>query len=106
MKFIIRHEMKGRIRIHFAQDRMSFTEADTLQYFLNGTKGVTKAKVYERTADAAISYTRAVSYTHLDVYKRQPSSILKERAPAAAEEAHRKRQKKRRWTDRSSAERR
>lgn len=57
MKFIIRHEMKGRIRIHFAQDRMSFTEADTLQYFLNGTKGVTKAKVYERTADAAISYT-------------------------------------------------
>lgn len=57
MRFIIKHEIKGRLRIHFMQERMSCEEADTLLYFLNGLSNVTGAKVYERTADATISYT-------------------------------------------------
>ena len=54
MKFTIRHEIRGRIRVHMAQKRMSFHQADTLLYYLYQTENVTMAKVMERTADAVI----------------------------------------------------
>lgn len=57
MKFVIKHEIPGRIRIHVYQNRMSFQEADTLLYYLNTLENVTQAKVYERTADACICFT-------------------------------------------------
>ena len=56
MKFFIKHEIKGRMRIHVSQYRMSYEQADTLLYFLHSNKYVTFAKVYERTGDAVISY--------------------------------------------------
>lgn len=56
MKFIIKHEAKGRMRIHAVQNRMSYAQADTLLYFLHSQKEVTFAKVYDRTCDAVISY--------------------------------------------------
>ena len=56
MKFIIKHESKGRIRIHAVQYRMSYEQADTLLYYLHSQKEVTFAKVYDRTCDATISY--------------------------------------------------
>lgn len=59
MKFIIKHETKGRMRIHVCQHRMSYAQADTLLYVLHSHKYVTFAKVYERTGDAVISYTDA-----------------------------------------------
>ena len=34
MRFRIVHEIKGRMRIHVIQKRMSYEEADTLQYYL------------------------------------------------------------------------
>ncbi len=57
MKVIIKHEIAGRMRLRFSEKRLSFKEADTLQYYLENTPGVTKAVVYERTADAVIRYT-------------------------------------------------
>ena len=57
MRFIIKHEIPGRIRIHVDQKRMSCTEADTLLYYLNTLECVTQAKVYERTADACVCFT-------------------------------------------------
>lgn len=57
VKFIIKHELKGRIRLHMAQNRMSYEQADTLLYYLQGISGVVDAKVYERTADAMILYS-------------------------------------------------
>lgn len=56
MKFIIKHEIKSRLRIHVVQDRMTDAEADTLCWFLERQECVTDAKVYERTADAVICY--------------------------------------------------
>ena len=47
MKFIIKHETKGRMRIHAVQNRMSYAQADTLLYFLHSRKEVTFAKVYD-----------------------------------------------------------
>lgn len=57
MKFTVKHEIKGRIRVHFCQKRMTFEEADTLQYFLNSQEMITSSKVQERTQDATICYT-------------------------------------------------
>ena len=57
MKFIIKHEIPGRLRIHLVQRRMTYREADTLLYYLHGIKTITSVKVRERTADAVITYT-------------------------------------------------
>ena len=57
MRFIIKHEMNGRMRIHLLQNRMTYEQADILLYFLTNMKTVSSAKVYERTQDAVIRYT-------------------------------------------------
>ena len=56
MKFVIRHEIKGRIRIHILQSRMTFEQADRLQYYLSRQSFITSAKVRERVQDASICY--------------------------------------------------
>ncbi|MDO4322405.1 MAG: heavy metal translocating P-type ATPase [Lachnospiraceae bacterium] len=57
MRFTIRHEMKGRLRIHLMQPSMTFEEADILNGYLCGHPAVLSAKVYERLQDAVICYT-------------------------------------------------
>ena len=57
MKFEIKHEIPGRIRIHVIQGRMSVTQADTLLYYLKSLGSVTQATVYERTADACVCFS-------------------------------------------------
>lgn len=57
MKFQIKHEIKGRIRIHAAQKRMTFAQADTLQYYLTGYDFVQSVKIRERTCDITISFS-------------------------------------------------
>jgi cation transport ATPase len=56
MKFSIRHEMKGRIRIHVIQKRMTARQADQLQYYLQTQMHITSVKVRENTQDVSISY--------------------------------------------------
>ena len=56
MKFVIRHEIRGRVRIHLYQKEMSIRQADLLQYYLCALPGVKDAKVYERTADAVVVF--------------------------------------------------
>lgn len=58
MKFIIKHEIPGRIRVHMVQPKMTFEEADILLYYLVNLENVIKAKVYERTQDAVIYYEK------------------------------------------------
>ena len=57
MKFQIKHETAKRLRVHLPMKRMSFREADTLDYYLRGFDEITEIKVYERTADAVIVYS-------------------------------------------------
>ena len=59
MKAVIKHEIPGRMRVHFNRKRFSYREADTLQYYLQGFECVEKAVVYERTADTVIRYRGA-----------------------------------------------
>lgn len=56
MKFYIKHESRGRIRIHLAQKCMSSVQAETLLYYLQNQNQVSFAKVYDRTGDAVICY--------------------------------------------------
>ena len=56
MKFQIKHEIKGRLRIHVIQKRMTFAQADTLQYYLTGYDFIQNVKIQERTCDATIRF--------------------------------------------------
>ena len=44
------------MRVHMAQKRMTFAQADTLLYYLHSFKYVTSVQVRERTGDAIICY--------------------------------------------------
>ncbi|MCR5508775.1 MAG: heavy metal translocating P-type ATPase [Lachnospiraceae bacterium] len=57
MKFTIKHEIKNRIRIHLPMKRLSFREADTLEYYLKDHDEVGEVRVYERTADVVLFFT-------------------------------------------------
>lgn len=56
MRFIVRAESRGRIRVHADIVRMSLSEADVLEYYMKSIPGVTRVKVYDRTCDAVINY--------------------------------------------------
>mgnify|MGYP000537206033 FL=1 len=56
MKFVIKHEIRGRIRVHLIGKAMSFAQADPLQYQFEQMKDVTAVKVQERTMDVTICY--------------------------------------------------
>lgn len=57
MRFIIKHDGKARIRVHVLTKKMTCEEADILVYYFQNLAYVDKVKVYEKTADMAISYT-------------------------------------------------
>lgn len=62
MKFYIKHSMKGRIRVHMDMKRMTYKQADILEYYLKNIDSVYEVKVYEKTCDAVISYTNDKNY--------------------------------------------
>ena len=82
LKFTIKHEKKGRIRVHLFQKYMNYTQADTLQYYLENLDGVKKAQVFNRTCDALVYYNgdrdsllkaiQAFGYTRVSV----PAQVL------------------------------
>ena len=80
MKFQIKHEMRGRLRIHVIKSRMTCQEADMLQYYVTQLEGVAQAKVYERTADASVVYTgdRQVLLEKLQQFRFDSSLVPKE----------------------------
>jgi len=73
LKFIIKHEIRGRMRVHLNQPKMTFSEADTLEYYLTALEQVVQVKVHEVTADAVIEFVgerdniiRALSSFHYE----------------------------------------
>lgn len=57
MKFRIKHDIRGRLRVQFVQNRMTFEQADTIQYYLEQEEQITSVKVQERTQCVTICYT-------------------------------------------------
>ena len=57
MKFVIKHELNNRLRIHLLMNNMTFRQADTLEYYLNSFEEIREVKVYEKTADAVIFFS-------------------------------------------------
>ena len=80
MRFQIKHEMRGRLRIHVIKSCMTCEEADMLQYYLTQIEGVEQAKVYERTGDASVVYTtdRQVLLEKLQQFRFDSSLVPKE----------------------------
>ena len=56
MKFKIKHEIKGRIRVRVIVKHMTAKEADLLEYALSNKEGITSVRVNERTADVVLCY--------------------------------------------------
>ncbi len=56
MRFTIKHEIRGRLRVHLPMKYMTFREADSLEYYLRSFDEIRQARVYERTADAVVVY--------------------------------------------------
>ena len=56
MKFKIKHEIKGRIRVRAIMKHMTAKEADLLEYALSNKEGITSVRVNERTADVVLCY--------------------------------------------------
>lgn len=56
MKFVIRHEIRGRMRIHLLCHAMTFEQADLLQYYLEQNKDIRSANIKERTCDVTVCY--------------------------------------------------
>ena len=63
MKFTVKHEGTGRIRIHLLHGAMSFREADILQIYMEGQPYISKVRVFENTRDAAIYYDEGCKET-------------------------------------------
>ena len=57
MRFKIEHEIRGRVRLHICQKRMTCRQADQLEYFLTELNGVISVKVVERNQDVVICYS-------------------------------------------------
>ena len=57
MKFQIKNESKRRIRMHMSVYRMSYVQADTLQYFLTELSCVNQVKVNDQTCDVTVYYS-------------------------------------------------
>ena len=57
MRFKIEHEIRGRVRLHICQKRMTCRQADQLDYFLTKLNGVISVKVVERNQDVVICYS-------------------------------------------------
>ena len=72
MKFVIKHEIRGRIRVQILQGRMSIEQADILQYYFNAKPYSISVKVRERLS---------VTCRHFPT-KRQKFRSLISRIPA------------------------
>ena len=77
MKFKIKHEIKGRLRVYIDQKRMSCREADILTYHFSILENVTFVKVQERTQNMVICYEgeRTEILTALKIFKYENAEV-------------------------------
>ena len=66
MKFLIKHDIKGRIRVQMCQTRMSFSQADMLQYYLEGREYIHAVKIQVRTQGVVIQYEESARAQVID----------------------------------------
>lgn len=69
IRFTVKHEIRGRIRIHLTRGRLSIRQADLFSFYLASLPEVKEAKVYERIGDAAITYTGTKEDLIADILK-------------------------------------
>ena len=85
MKFCIKHESSGRIRVQMAQPGMTLEQADLLEAYLLSLPQVRRATVHERTCCAIIEYqaSRAGLLEQLSRFSYEMEG-LKELAPQSS----------------------
>ena len=83
MKFQIKHAIRGRLRVHLMMRRMSFLEANQVEFYLRAVPGVTDVTVYERTCDVVVSYSGEQAQIIQALRRMDPDRV--ELTPAQAE---------------------
>ena len=79
MRFQIKHEMRGRLRIHVIKSRMTCEEADMLQYYLTQIEGVEQAEgVWQDRGCVRCIYHRQVLLEKLQQFRFDSSLVPKE----------------------------
>lgn len=56
MEYIVKHDIKGRLRVHFCQNKMTYRQADILDNYLLSNSAIKSIKIYENTCDVVIFY--------------------------------------------------
>lgn len=77
MKYSIQHAIPGRLRIQIARKKLTGTEADSLCWFFEKQPGVTRVKVYERTAGVVLCYdgSREALIERLDAFSFETLAV-------------------------------
>lgn len=57
MKYMIKHDTEGRIRVKLFQKTISCEQSDKLKFYLENIAGVRSVDIYSRTAGVAVSYS-------------------------------------------------
>lgn len=90
MKFVLKHEIRGRIRIHIVKNTiMSNKEADKLEYYLHSLDFVTEAKIYEKTSDVVVCYNcsrKKIIYALSKISLKEVNSISDEKVENSSRE--------------------
>ena len=97
MKFSIKHESRGRIRVQLAQRRMTLDQADLVETWLQGLDAVDQAAVHERTCCAIIYYkggSRAAVLKALRGFSYQSEEAAKLVVPHTSRATNREYQEK------------
>ena len=76
MKFQIKHESKGRVRLRAMQNRMSIEQADVLESWLLTIPGVDQVSVHERICGVTIAFhgDRAELYRKLAAFSYETAA--------------------------------
>lgn len=86
MKFIIKHESRGRMRVQAVQTRMTLEQADLLEGYLQSMEQVRRASVHERTCCAVIEYqgSRALLLDGLSRFDYDSKGLKELAAPSGS----------------------
>ncbi len=95
MKYIIKHETKGSIRVRLGRKNLSYLVAEAISDKLNRIEGVTNTEIYRGTGGIRIEYTSAdvkdivlqtISDMNIEDITREAESAVYDSNPITARE--------------------
>ncbi len=95
MKYIIKHETKGSVRVRLGRKNLSYLVAEAIRDRLNTIKGVINTEIYRGTGGIRVEYTsadirdivlQAISDMDIEDITREAESVTYDSKPITARE--------------------